>query len=112
MPSPANGACPAGLRGKLGYVRNPEFCIAWLDEFSDELGFRITLRYLGSQEEFVYQVGPDVHDFFFPASDWPDALSATPCASCSIRRKDFSVLVQALLPTGEITMGGFATIIM
>ena len=98
------------MRGKLGYARQPDFCIAWRDEFSNELGFRITLTYISGDEEFVYQVGPDVTDFFFPQPDWPDVLPPpeTPCPSCSIKRKGFSIFVNALLPTGEVLVDGFA----
>jgi hypothetical protein len=112
-PSPA-GRCPAGnMRGKVGFSREPEFCIAWRDEFSNELGFRIVLRFSPSDEELVYHVGPDVRDFFFPPSDRPDTLPPpdTPCAFCGLKRKDFGVTVYALLPSGEVVVDGFFLII-
>lgn len=46
------------LKADLGF--NPETCVAWVDGFEDETGFRIILKYWSSGEIFVYEVGPNV----------------------------------------------------
>lgn len=89
------------------------FCVAWLDRFSDETGFRIELTYTGSTtdgaagvtESFSYDVGPDVVEFVFPASDGPRLIGSVD--EC-LKRQSYTVSVTARRAAGDSLVGEMA----
>ena len=86
-------------RGAVRYGADP-FCFAWDDTYSNETAFRITLEYSQTKERFVYETPPDTISLIIPAEDAPQP------DTCD--RVDFSVSVDAILPTGAVNVGGFA----
>mgnify|MGYP006921586399 CR=1 FL=1 len=79
-------------------VTGPTFCVVWLDQFDDELGFTVHLEYFQSGERFVYAVEPNVTQLIVPEDDSPRlAESFEQC----VRRKDYTITVVALRPNGE-----------
>lgn len=83
---------------------NKGFCIVWSGEFPDESGFRVEVRY-GGGEIFSHAVGPDEHDFVFPPEEAP-VLTGPGCS----RRKDFTMTVFVVQPSGETPIGGMAVV--
>ena len=80
------------------------FCIVWSNDFPDELGFRVQVRYGGRGETFSHTVGPDEHDFVFPPEEAP-VHKGPQCDD----RKDWTVTVYVVRPGGETPIGGGAT---
>jgi hypothetical protein len=99
-------SCNASLAGsKVNGTLSPAFCIVWKDEFSDEQKFRVNLSYPRGKEEFSYEVGKNVTQFFVPAADSPRLNESSELCN---RRKEMIVDVYALRPGGETLVGGFA----
>lgn len=79
-------------------ITGSPFCIVWIDEFDDEVGFRVHLNYFGSGERFVYEVSPNVTQLIVPEMDTPRLNESF--EQC-IYRNSFMVEVVALRETVE-----------
>jgi hypothetical protein len=77
-------------------------CIFWQDQYNDQKGFRIRLHYPASNEQFTYDVGPEVTTFQIPESDTPyqDSLPGR-----CLRRKQFEIVVTAIRGLDEWPVG-------
>jgi hypothetical protein len=80
------------------------FCIQWRDSFADEQQFLITLKYLNSGEEFRYSALPNTTQIRVPVSDAPSRATFEQC----MRRKDFTLRVEAIRPNTTIVAGEMA----
>jgi DNA-binding CsgD family transcriptional regulator len=84
--------------GDVGARRDP-FCIAWMDIYTDETGFRVVVKHGGAGrafQEFVYQLPANANEVFPPPSDWPPDEAS-----------DVEVRVYAETPGGEVIVDGF-----
>ncbi|HZD56114.1 MAG TPA: hypothetical protein VE136_05305 [Anaerolineales bacterium] len=81
------------LKVDLGF--NPETCVVWVDEFEDEMGFRVILKYWSSGEIFVYEVGSNVTQLVLPREHAPRLDESQEQA---LRRHDIQISVLALRP--------------
>jgi hypothetical protein len=92
------------MRVDIRFIR--ETCVLWVDEFEDETGFLIVLKYWRSGEIFVFEVGEDVTQLIVPHEQAP-RLDESQVQH--MRRKDFEVKVSALRLGGKIwPVGGTA----
>ena len=80
------------------------FCVAWANDYPDELGFRVAVAYEGG-EVFTHPVAPDEHDFVFPAEEAP-VLTGPQCTS----RRSFTITVVVVRPGSEEPVGATAAV--
>ena len=92
------------------------FCVAWVDRFAGEAGFRITLSYSQNSESrsqsgevFTHTTSPNEVEFIFPASDRPHLTADV--ATC-LQRNSYQISVVAVFPGGrEEPVGSFGSIV-
>jgi hypothetical protein len=92
---------PSGIESAFVAGR---MCVVWANEYPDELGFRVSLRYDGG-ERFEHLVDPDSHDFVFPPTEQP-ILSGPGCFA----RHVWTLEVFVLLPSGAEPVGATSVI--
>ena len=118
-PSGPNCKPPEGEGRGQGAVQGTgfgPFCVAWVDRFAGEAGFRITLSYSQNSESrsqsgevFTYTTSPNEVEFIFPASDRPYLTADV--ATC-LQRNSYQISVVAVFPGGrEEPVGGFGSIV-
>ena len=124
LPSPAATATPDPAKWRNGTARCPmppyvkvpptgvergaatvAFCVVWANEYPDETGFRVSVRYHEGGDLFVHTIPADEHDFVFPAADAP-ILTGPECA----RRRSFTIEVVVLRPSGEEPVGASSVV--
>jgi hypothetical protein len=81
----------------------PETCVVWLDEFEDETGFLIVLKYWSSGEIFVYEAGPDITQLVVP---YVHAPRLDESQEQFLRRHDIQISVIALRPNSKTSNVG------
>lgn len=102
--APAPCQAPGNVPGNVGVSGTPSFCIGWRDTYRDEQRFLIILKYLNSREEFRYLAPPNSTQLYVPAVDAPGNATVEQC----IRRKDFSVRIEAILANASMVVGEMA----
>jgi hypothetical protein len=55
------------------------FCASWRDQFSDESGFKVVLRYPKVGSTFEHTVGPNQTALIFPAEESPSSGDPSNC---------------------------------
>jgi len=89
------GRRPSAAGGQL------EACVMWADKAANESGFRIKLSYPNSGETFTYLAPPNTVEFVPPAGDTLGLGSP----SAGLGRKDWTLEVVAITPTGDVPIG-------
>lgn len=105
------GPPPANLEtSSLARTRGPagEYCLAWTDEYQDELGFRVEISYDGGGLVFAYLLPPGTTSMRVPDEAAPRLDESA--ARC-LERKDSAVSVVVLRAGGERTAGSSATVV-
>jgi hypothetical protein len=82
-------------------------CITWADEFKDETGFRVVLKY-GGGESFEYFAAADTVEFIPPAAH----VEGLGSPEYGIARKDYGLEVWAIRPGGEEPVGAMFVQVM
>lgn len=81
------------------------FCVVWANEYPDESGFRVSVRYHEGGEQFQHTIPPDEHDFVFPAAEAP-ILSGPECTA----RRSYTIEVFVIRPGGDEPVGAVGVI--
>jgi len=79
-------------------------CVVWANDYSDESGFRVSVRYEGG-ELFSHSIPANEHDFVFPAAEAP-VLTGPDC----VKRRSFTIEVVVLRPSGEEPVGASSVV--
>lgn len=105
-PTPAV-ACliPADLAETKINITDPNFCIVWVDEFTDEKQFLVKLTYDHSGENFVYELPANTTQFIVPPADAPRLTESL--EQCQ-QRQSYTIEVTAerdiSWPVGQMAM--------
>lgn len=76
------------------------FCVVWANEYPDESGFRVSVRYHVGGEQFEHTIPPDEHDFVFPPAEAP-VPSGPECTA----RQSYTIEVFVIRPAGAEPVG-------
>lgn len=86
---------------KVNFSFDPAFCVTWVDQWSDEIEYRVVVAYTRSGEEFTYyEIAPNTTEWFIPSYDAPKP------DDCG--RSSFSISVFAKRPNADVLVGGLA----
>jgi len=81
------------------------FCVVWANQYPDESGFRVSVRYHEGGEQFEHIIPADEHDFVFPAAEAP-VLFAPDCTA----RRSYTIEVFVIRPGGDEPVGAVSTV--
>lgn len=103
----ANQACapPTPLRTAFTVITTSRpWCARWIDQWDNETGFLLELRYLGATpdrsggETFEYRLPPNTTEYAIPEADMPGTAGTGAC----LARNDAEFRLYVELPAGRL----------